>query len=260
MSIILETIKKSRQLRQLLCKLDCMLRTKSFQIVIQLVLNVGIIFFSLFSVAEAALPSDKTTVAYIGPVSDGDFQAKVKPLFLERARSCRVCEITNWTPYTATGEVDKEALIEKIKTLPPQTNIVFFDFNMKVTDLNRSLIDVLNKKAEEGLIIVGTAGVPPATESSGPLSRTILGQVNKAIIIGELAEKDRLMPSGFYGPEMLTAVRPPRDLMGQGLGALIFAAALTEARSKNVSKDWVGYLREKKQKTRKIWLEMNDVF
>jgi hypothetical protein len=237
-----------------------MLRTKSFQIVIPLVLTAGIIFSSHFSIVQAALPLDKTTVAYIGPVSEGDFQAKVKPLFLEKSRSCRTCEITNWTPYKATGEVDKEALLEKIRNLPPQTNIVFFDFNMKATDLNRSLIEVLNQKAEEGLIIVGTAGVPPATESSGPLSRTVLGQVNKAIIIGELAERDRLMPSGFYGPEMLTAVRPPKDMMGQGMGPLIFAAALSEARSKNVSRDWVSYLREKKMKTRKIWLEMNDVF
>lgn len=210
--------------------------------------------------AQAALPSTKTTVVFFGLQKAEDFEIKVKPLFAEKVRPCKSCEIINFTPYTAEGEVDMEALHERVESLPPGTSFVFFDFNMKVTEQNKALVDLLNKKVESGLVVVGTAGAPKATEASGPLSRTLLGQVHGALIIGELAERDRLMPTGFYGPEMLTAVRPPKEILGQGYGPLIFAAALAENWQKRTSSEWVEYLRNKKMKSRKIWLDMGDMF
>ncbi|WP_415061974.1 hypothetical protein [Bdellovibrio sp.] len=210
--------------------------------------------------AQAALPSGKTTVIYFGQQKAEDFETKVKPLFAEQARPCKSCEIVNYTPYTKDGAVDMEALRERISSLPQGTSFVFFDFNMKVNDHNKELVEVLNKKAEAGLVVVGTAGAPQAKEASSPLSRTVLGQVHGALIIGELAERDRLMPTGFYGPEMLTALRPPKEIMGQGYSPLIFAAVLAENWQKRSSQEWVEYFRSKKMKSRKIWLDLGDMF
>jgi|GEM_PF-1382649 len=210
--------------------------------------------------AQAAVPNNKTTVIYFGLQKAEDFELKVKPLFEERARSCKSCEIVNYTPYTKEGAVDMEALYERVETLPANASFVFFDFNMKVNDGNKDLVDLLNKKVDSGMVVVGTAGVPKASEASGPLSRTILGQVHGALIIGELGERDRLVPTGFYGPEMLTALRPPRDMLGQGVGPLLFAAALAESWPKRSGSEWVEYLRNKKMKSRKIWLELGDMF
>lgn len=210
--------------------------------------------------ARAALPASKTTVVYFGQQKAEDFELKVKPLFAEKVRPCKNCEIINFTPYNKEGDVDLESLSERIDSLPAGTSFVYFDFNMKVTDQNRALVELLNKKADSGLVVVGTAGAPKNAESSGPLSRTMLGQVHGALIIGELAERDRLMPTAFYGPEMLTAVRPPKEIMGQGFGPLIFAAALAENWQKRTAAEWVEYLRNKKMKSRKIWLDMGDMF
>lgn len=210
--------------------------------------------------ARAAVPSQKTTVVFFGYQKPEEFELKIKPLFGEKVRSCKSCEIVNFTPYTKEGEVDMEALVERVESLPPGTSFVFFDFNMKVNEQNKALVDLLNRKADSGLVVVGTAGAPKNAEASGPLSKTILGQVRGALIIGELAERDRLMPTGFYGPEMLTAIRPPKEIMGQGYGPLIFAAALAESWQKRTSAEWVEYLRNKKMKSRKIWLDMGDMF
>lgn len=210
--------------------------------------------------AQAALPSGKTTVIYFGQQKAEEFELKVKPLFSERVRSCKTCEIVNFTPYTKEGEVDLPSLQERIESLPANASFVFFDFNMKVGDSNKPLIELLNKKADSGLVVVGTAGAPKSSETSGPLSRTLLGQIHGALIIGELTERDRLMPTGFYGPEMLTALRPPKEMLGQGYGPLIFAAALAENWQKRNGPEWVEYLRNKKSKNRKIWLELGDMF
>ncbi|WP_291516118.1 hypothetical protein [Bdellovibrio sp. ArHS] len=210
--------------------------------------------------AQAALPNGKTTVIYFGQQKAAEFDSKIKPFFAEQSRPCKSCELVNYTPYDSQGEVDVEALQERITSLPEGTSFVFFDFNMKVTDTNKELVQILSKKAAAGLVIVGSAGVPPVSESSGPLSRTVLGQVPGALIIGELGERDRLVPTGFYGPEMLTALRPPKDHIGQGYSPLIFAANLAENWQKRSPQEWVDYLRNKKSKSRKIWMGLNDMF
>ena len=208
--------------------------------------------------AHGAIPSGKTTVFYFGQQSQDDFEKKVKPVF--SSQPCKNCELVNATPYTKEGAVDMAALHEKLANLPDNASFVFFDFNMKVTDQNKNLVDILNQKADKGLLVVGSAGAPKSNESSGPLSRTLLGQVKNALIIGELGERDRLAPSAFYGPEMLTALRPPKDKMGQGYSPLLFAAALADHWPKRDSQEWSEFFKKKKAKTRKIWLELGDLF
>lgn len=210
--------------------------------------------------AQAALPSRKTTVIFFGQQKAEDFEAKVKPVFAEFVRPCKSCDIVNYTPYTKEGQVDMVALKERIESLPEGTSFVFFDFNLKANEQNKDLIETLNKKVAAGLLIVGSAGAPKTLEASSPLSRTVLGQVNGALIIGELTERDRLMPTGFYGPEMLTALRPPKDMIGQGYSPLMFAAELAENFQKKESTEWSEHFKTKKMKSRKIWLDLNDLF
>ncbi|MNJ94681.1 hypothetical protein D3C87_123830 [compost metagenome] len=224
------------------------------------------VFFALLVIfnvpvhAKAAISKGQTTVAYFSLTGKEHFENKVKPLFKDNASRCKSCEIVNMTPYTKEGQVDVEALAQAIHALPQQTSFVFMDFNLKNSDENKAIVEALNHKAMAGVVVVASAGQPQGAEASSPLSRTILGQVQDAVIIGELSERDRLMPQGFYGPEMLTAVRPPKDMMGQGFGPLIFASALAENWQKRTSEEWVSHFKEKKMKTRKLWLGLNDLF
>ncbi|MEN0058319.1 MAG: hypothetical protein AAGB31_05755 [Bdellovibrio sp.] len=217
------------------------------------------VFSCVATWAKAAVPQEKPTVFYFGLQSAADFESKVKPLFNERTRG-RGCEIVNHTPYTTDGQVDIPALKAKLESLSGQMGFIYFDFNLKVNESTQELVALLNKKTEGGMVVVGSAGVPSKAEASGPLSRTILGQTQGALIIGELGERDRLVPMGFYGPEMLTAVRPPKDLIGQGYAPLIFAAALAQNWNKKSGENWVEHFRQKKQKSRKIWLDLGDLF
>lgn len=217
-------------------------------------------FSTVSPVAHGAIDKTHTTVAYFSLNGKEHFETKVKPIFKDNASACKSCEIMNLTPYTKEGQVDVEALAKAIEAIPRQTSFVFMDFNLKNSDDNKEVLEALNGKANKGIIVVASAGQPIGAEASSPLSRTILGQVQDAVIIGELSERDRLMPQGFYGPEMLTAVRPPKDKIGQGFGPLIFASTLAENWTKRSSNQWIAYFKEKKMKTRKIWLDLNDLF
>jgi hypothetical protein len=233
--------------------------TSKMNLISKLVLGI-FCFFSSWGWAQAAVPSGKTTVIYFGSQGQEYFDKTVKPTFENNFGSCKNCEIVNNTPYTKEGAVDYTALKERIENLPTNASLVFFDFNFKVNDQNKDLVDALNKKSSSGILIVASAGTPKAAESSSPLSRTVLGQVHGAVIIGELTERDALMPLGFYGPEMLTALRPPKDMIGKGLTPLIFVSHLAYKWPKRSSQEWSDYFKTKKMKSRKIWLDLDDLF
>ncbi|MFS4461251.1 hypothetical protein [Bdellovibrio sp. HCB2-146] len=209
--------------------------------------------------ANAALPTAKVSIVYFGLGSSEDFEKRVKPAFQQNASACKNCELVNYTPYKDDGSVDMEELVEKIESIPSDTNMAFFDFNLKANEENKKLVELLNKRAMAGMVVVAAAGTPKDKESSSPLSRTVFGQVHDALIIGELGERERLLPTGFYGPEMLTALRPPKE-MGQGYSAMIFVANLAENWPKRSSQDWIEYFKNKKMKSRKIWMSLNDLF
>jgi hypothetical protein len=211
--------------------------------------------------AQAAISPNQTKVVYFTLQKQDYFETKVKPLFQSKSESCKNCEIVNLTPYTKEGEVDMPALVKSIQEMPESASFALIDFNLKTNEENKALVEALNKKTAAGFVVIASAGAPQkTTDPSSPLSRTVLGQVQGALIIGELSERDRLMPSGFYGPEMLTAVRPPKDMIGQGFGPLLFASSLAGKWNKRSSTEWVDYFKTKKQKSRKIWLDLDDLF
>lgn len=209
--------------------------------------------------ANAALPTAKVSVVYFGLVTSEEFESKIKPVFQQNANACKSCELVNFTPYKEDGKVDMEALLTKIESVPSDMKLIFFDFNIKANDQNKALVEALNKKAGTGTVVVAAAGSPPSKESSSPLSRTVFGQVHDAVIIGELGDRERLQPTGFYGPEMLTAIRAPKE-MGEGYSATIFVANLAENWPKRSPQDWVEHFKNKKLKSRKLWMGLNDLF
>lgn len=208
------------------------------------------------SVSEAA--ASKVVVGYFTKQPSASFEA-TKGLFEEFSKGCASCEIRNLTPYEK-GEYDPSRLQESIKALPEDVSFVFFDWNERSGAGNKDIAEALNKKAADGLVVIAAAGIPPQHESSCPLEHTLMGQVDKALIIGELTERERLLPQCYFGPEMLTAVTPPKAYLGQGHGPLIFVAKLASNWHRRSARDWPAYLKARKGKNKKLWTELGDFF
>lgn len=200
----------------------------------------------------------KVSVAYFGRLSDEEFSQKIKPVFSEIAQ-CKDCEIVNYTPYDKENKYDETKLLEKMATLDEKTQIVFFDWN-KPTVESEALIEKLQGLRAKRQMIVAAAGTPPADEKTCPLNMTLFGKVDDAIIVGELIQKDILWPKCYFGPEMLTAVRPPKEYVGKGVGPLIFTAKFASHYNRRSPEEWTQFFRTKKSKSRKIWPEMEDFF
>ncbi len=228
----------------------------------QFILKISVVLVSFFLGLQvcAATGSAPVVVGYFSPEPQSTFEAKVKPLFAKQTQNCSKCQILNLTPYDDKGQFQAKSLEESIKSVPAEVKILFFDFNLKKTEVPPSVIELLSKQAANGILVVASAGVPHEQQASSPLSRTLFGQIKEAFIIGELGDRDRLMQQSFYGPEMLTALRPPKDMQGQNLGPLIFASRLATDYNRRTPQEWTGYIRDKKMRSRKIWPELQDFF
>jgi len=207
----------------------------------------------LFAAAPSASPTH--VIALISRSPKVEVEAKILPFFKARWASCPSCEIKNLSPYNEKGELDRDQIPGVLGRL--QIPLLYWDFNEISQTADRPLIEALQKLKTQNIVIVGPGGFPLGEAPSQPLSRTLLGQVPETLIIGELGDNEGLAHKSFYGPEMLTALKPQSGLPGPGWEAGVFAAELTQDWDQKKSGEWVFYLRSRKVKSPKIWPQLN---
>ncbi|PWU15206.1 MAG: hypothetical protein C5B49_12185 [Bdellovibrio sp.] len=195
----------------------------------------------------------------ISPASAKDYEEKIAPLFKTQLEVCSKCQVTNSTPYKE-GVFDSSRLPSQIDGLPRQGSILVLLWNQKYVKDNDPWVASVRKAIQEGLIVVASAGRPQSAQPTLTLSRTLWGQIPDVILIGELEETERLGPGTFFGPEMLTALKPLPTSEIPDLGALQFSIRLLGRVKSHPTNHWVSYLRERKAKLRKFWPALGDFF
>lgn len=222
-------------------------------------------FLSWTLVAQAAptKTEDFQKVQVLGVLSRGpkaDFEAKMPPLFREQFAACAKCELRNLTPYDAEGNVDWKQVPAALETASTQVPVLFISWNDVASEKNKELVAALKAWTAKGLFLIGPAGEPEGEGPSHALSRTMLGQVPDAVIIGELNERESFPKRSFYGPEMLTALKAPPDLRGDNFAAVMFASRLVREWTRRPSTEWVSHFRARKSLSKRIWPGLDEFF
>ncbi len=214
---------------------------------------------------EAAPPvlkaPGKISVGVVSGETRTDFESKVLPFFKDQWSNCSACEVRNLSVYDEKGNWNVRALVSELEASLSSVTFLLFNVNWRFrAEEDKVLVDLLKKATANGVIVIGSAGYPKEGESSAPLKRTVLGQIPDVVIIGEINERERLLGSSYFGPEMLTAIKPPRDYVGKGLGPSFFAAKLAQNYSRKLPHDWIVQFRNQKMKSRKIWPQVEEFF
>lgn len=211
-------------------------------------------------VAPVLKAPGKIVVGVISGESRTEFETKYNSFFKEQWSNCPNCELRNLSVYDDKGNLNEKALASQLEALAGETSLLFFNVNWRYkADEHKPLVDLL-KKISEHEVVIGSAGYPRSGESSAPLSRTVLTQVAGLIVIGEINERERLLADSFFGPEMLTAIKPPRDYVGKGLGPAFFVAKLAQSYPRRLPQDWLTHFRNQKMKSRRIWPQVEEFF
>lgn len=222
--------------------------------------NIALRFISIFFLCSTVQAETKTTVGYFSTAHQENFEKHVRPLFDEFKGKCNSCELVNLTPYDEKGSYDAAKLAEKLKTVPTEIAFLYFDWNKRIIEADRALIILLNEKIARGQLILAPTGQAATGEAGSPLSGTVMGQTKDAVIIGETIGRERLLPQSYFGPEMLTAVYAPKEHDDKGVGPLYFAARWASVWTKRTPSGWLLHFRTKKMKSRKIFLDVGDLF
>lgn len=216
--------------------------------------------FSAVWASSQAYLTMPISVAVISSENKADYESKIAPLVKEELKNCSICSFTNVTPYTKDGKVALGEIPTQLEKAGSSSSFLFINWNAKVTAETKPILETLKKLSQSGMMIVGSAGFAKESEPTLPLNKTVLGQTPGAVIIGELAERERLLTQSYFGPEMLTAIRPPKEYIGTGMGPVFFALRLASKWNKKSSKEWVAHFRATKSKVRRIWPELDDFF
>lgn len=232
------------------------------QTAVSVILSFGL---SLSLLAHASSPvltgPRKITVGIVSGESKESFESKVAPFFKSQWSQCNFCELKNLSRYDEAGKLDAKTLVSQLELTSDDISFLLIDVNWKYrAEDHKGLVDFLKKKTQAGVLVLGTTGYPKEGESSASIAKTVLGQIPDVVILGEINDRERLALTSYYGPEMLTAVKPPRDYMGQALGPAYFAARLAQNFSRRMPQDWLSHLRSQKIKSRKIWPQVEDFF
>lgn len=218
-----------------------------------------IFFMGLFSFSTFAQTGPKV-LSILSPVSRAETESHYLEFFKNEFKGCSLCEIHFTTVYQENGEVDWLKTRVELEKIPTKRSVLLLTWNEKINFENQKLVQVLKSLAEKGLIILGPSDVPKANLPSSALSRTVLGQIPNALIVAELNEKESLIERSFYGPEILTALRPSKESLAEGLSAAGFAARLMRDFDKRPNQDWVDFLKSRKLQSKRIWPNLDEMF
>jgi hypothetical protein len=216
-------------------------------------------FSSLWASPQTFL-STPISVAVISGEDKADFESKISPLLKEQLKNCSACSFQNLTPYTAEGKMALAELPARLEAAGSSSSFIFVHWNAKVTEETKPILATLKKIVQNGTIVIGSAGLAKDTEPTFPLNKTVLGQAAGVVIIGDLAEKERLLTQSYFGPEMLTAIKPPKDYVGLGFSPIFFVSRLASQWPKKTGKDWISHFQTTKGKVRHIWPGLDDFF
>jgi hypothetical protein len=233
-----------------------------FTWIILLILQMVTVNFA-FAVNEAtneAASGATTSLIVFDKRNKADFENLFAVKLKEEISVCKKCIWVNQTAYDNEGKANFSKFNEKLEKLEaPQ--IILFLFNEKLNSENQKWSEAIKKLIVKGVVVIAAAGSPRAEEESGPLRRTVFGQFPEVLIVGDLGDRERLGPSSFFGPEMLTAFRtspkgqPPLD----GMAALMTSARILKNWDKKTT-EWPSALRDRRAKIKRLWPDLNDLF
>ena len=120
-----------------------------------------------------------------------------------KIKSCRTCSVQRYEFFDDKNKVDPTKFLNHLQKLSSKIQILHLSWNVPYETKYDLIIEELNKKILQGLIVVAASG-----DSQNPgeinleLKDTVLGKVKGIRLIGEINSKGRLNRNAYYGPEI----------------------------------------------------------
>ena len=162
-------------------------------------------------------------VGFVSPESRHFFEKTVKP-YWQKLEAGSAVELVSLTPFNSKGEIDLNLLASRIENAPKTMKSIYIHWNEKYDPQHRNWLAALRKKTQEGVKVAFFAGMSKPGSKTIPLRRTLASQVPKALVLGELLDRERLPALHYYGPELFSAFHNKSQKRVTGLAPLNFVS------------------------------------
>ena len=174
-------------------------------------------------------------------------EAAVMSVLQRNLRGCGRCKIKTYPLYDSAGNMPRAKFLGALQAAETDGALLLhFSWNQASNSEFKPVLAELDRLQAAGKVIVAAAG-ESVTQGRRiqKLDQTVMGQVDGALIIGELTRGGWLNPRSNYGEELFTALKTPHNRNGSSFAAAMFTARLAKAMTR--STDTAEVLRVLKQ-------------
>lgn len=222
-------------------------------------LNAMVGFFLIFTTwVSGAYAQRPLRVGFVTKESQKFYEEVVKPYWTQ-LNDKGPLELVSFSSYRADGAIDQEQLAQSIRQAPADIKTIYVHWNEKFSDEHRNWVEALKERTQQGVRVAFFAGLARPGSGTVPLSQTIASQVPKALILGELVERERLPAHHYYGPELFSAFKAESARVA-GLAPLGFVSRWARQKPDQSLDDSISELRRKKTKSLRMWPTAEDFF
>lgn len=222
--------------------------------------SFGILFVCLQAAASVE-PELPLQIGFITKEKVNFFDEHVRPYWnrLQAESGRSKLELIPLAATDEKGRLQLAELADRIRQAPANMKTFYVHWNQKYDDSHQVWLSALQEKIRSGARVAFFAGMADEKGRQLPLRQTFAAQVPKALILGELLDRERLPAQHFYGPELFSAFRDPAS-SGQGLSPLMFVSRWAEYKPGSDLDTTLAELRKKKAKSQRMWPTPEDFF
>lgn len=203
--------------------------------------------------------SSQITVAVFDSPKEHTHSRQVIELIKKNANLCSDIQFQLFPIFNSEGLFQQDLFIKHLKQLDPKTALVHISWNTEVTSQHKPLIQALNHISQLKIPLVAASGAALEFPTRS-LRETVMGQVQRAILVGELDHKGKLPLLGYYGPEVLIATQAPAGTSGSSFSSTLVSAQILNEICMNKKRDWYHDFKKTKQQSQQVWPELKDYF
>ncbi len=209
----------------------------------------GVLFFSVIGYS-------KTKLAVIESHEAHPHRKQIEELFKSKLDPAVDVRYINF--YEANGDLTEATALKALDDAK-SADVIHLSWNLPdepaFSKIKKRLQQLAGKK-----ILIAAAGAPSGRELSAPLSKTVMGQVPDAFVIGELTKKARPAINSYYGEPLFTALQAPEGHLGSSFSSVLFTVSLVNAVEKDpTKKNWKKHLRARKSSSLKAFPDLKDL-
>lgn len=198
-------------------------------------------------------------VAVFDSYQGHEHSRQVMDYLKKNTKACLTCEFRLFPIYDRQGNLQKARFLEGLRQIDRSYSLVQISWNMKSDESFSGIIAELNRIAAAGVVIVGAAGESQdADQITLPIEQTVLGQVKKAILVGELDGKGKLSSRSYFGPRVVAAFSAPKGMKGSSFSSLRLSSKILVGMYKGEKRDWPAHMEQIKKMSMSQWPELGE--